>query len=100
MISLVDFLSPVDAEKIKPVNGFTPSQLGYITDIYSVNFPSLRGVDIALIGVEDDRNAIHNEGCAKAPDEVRKQLYQLNEGSFKLRMIDLGNIKAGASVRD
>jgi formiminoglutamase len=100
MISLVDFLSPVDAEKIKPVNGFTPSQLGYITDIYSVNFPSLRGVDIALIGVEDDRNAIHNEGCAKAPDEVRKQLYQLHEGSFKLRMIDLGNIKAGASVRD
>jgi formiminoglutamase len=48
----------------------------------------------------DDRNAINNPGCALGPDYVREKLYQLNEGSYTTRIVDLGNITRGETVVD
>jgi hypothetical protein len=55
-------------------------------------FPSLSKVDLAIFGVGEDRNSFFNKGCASAPDAVRKEFYKLNQGSFKPRIVDLGNI--------
>src|SRR3546814_10708132 len=45
-------------------------------------------------GVEEDRRAISNEGCAGAMEALRPQLYRLFEGTFDASKIaDLGNIK-------
>ena len=63
-------------------------------------FPELDQIDIAIIGVKEDRNGPDNEGCALAPDYVRKYLYQLFQGPFKTRVVDLGNIRAGDQVTD
>ena len=63
-------------------------------------FPDYHEADIVLIGVKEDRNAFNNEGCALAPDYVRKHLYNLFPGSFEPRIMDLGNIKAGFQVSD
>jgi len=38
-------------------------------------FPSIENADIAIIGVEEDRNAIDNDGCKNAPDAIRHFLY-------------------------
>ena len=100
-MSLADFFTPVDLAKITPKKGYYTSHLGdkIQQGIIDLTDPE-RTIDIAIIGVQDDRNAINNTGCALAPDYVREKLYQLNEGNYNTRIIDLGNIKAGATVTD
>ena len=62
--------------------------------------PDYAGAHIALIGVPDDRNAIGNAGCDKAPDAVRRFLYSLSVGPYAVNMVDLGNIRTGFAVTD
>ena len=64
------------------------------------NFPELGDVDIALVGVNEDRMAIGNEGCALAPNHIRSQLYKLFRGDYNPRIADLGNIKQGFAIND
>ncbi|MDF2433305.1 MAG: formiminoglutamase [Mucilaginibacter sp.] len=100
-MSLSDFFSPVDLKKIIPKKGYYTSQLGSKIEYFSVDFPSLEEkTDIAIIGVQEDRNAVNNSGCALAPDYVREKLYLLNEGSYNTKIVDLGNIRQGATVTD
>lgn len=100
-MSLADFFTPIDLRKITPKNGFFTSQLGDKIDHHSVTFPDLeQKADIAIIGVLDDRNAVNNPGCALAPDYVREKLYQLHEGGYTTRIVDLGNIARGETVVD
>ncbi|MFC1733962.1 formimidoylglutamase [candidate division KSB1 bacterium] len=63
-------------------------------------FPDLTGIDIAIIGVNEDRRNVDNEGCAAAPDHIRKELYKLYQGPNITRIADLGNIKRGHEVED
>jgi formiminoglutamase len=63
-------------------------------------FPELGDIDIAIIGVNEERNAINNKGCAQAPDYIRNFLFKLFVGDFSPRIADLGNIKAGHKVED
>jgi formiminoglutamase len=100
-MSLSDFFTPVDLKKIIPKKGYYTSQLGSKIECFSVDFPSLEDkTDIAIIGVQDDRNAVNNSGCALGPDYIREKLYLLNEGSYNTKIVDLGNIRQGASVTD
>ncbi|RFZ92111.1 arginase [Mucilaginibacter conchicola] len=100
-MSLADFFTPIDLKKITPKNGYYTSQLGDKIEHYSVDFPSMEDkVDIAIIGVQEDRNAINNSGCALAPDYVREKLYLLHEGSYNTKIVDLGNIARGETVVD
>ncbi|HRE73290.1 MAG TPA: formimidoylglutamase [Flavobacteriales bacterium] len=66
----------------------------------SGDFPDLNGMDIAIIGVMEERNSYANKGCSKAPDEVRKFLYELSPAGHDYKIADLGNIKAGATIED
>jgi len=100
-MSLADFFTPIDPKNITPKKGYYTSQLGAKIDGYSVSFPDLEEKpDIAIIGVQEDRNAINNPGCALAPDYIRSKLYLLNEGNYKTKIVDLGNIRQGATVTD
>lgn len=101
-MSLSDFLSPVDFDSISPENGFYTSHLGSKITVYHDDFPDLDNAryDIALIGVSEDRNSINNAGAALAPDTFRQKFYELNEGNYNTRIVDLGNIRAGHRVSD
>ena len=100
-MSLSDFFSPVDLNKILPKNGYYTSHLGSKIALYVNDFPDLdEGINIAIIGVQEDRNAINNAGCSLAPDYVREKLYLLNEGGYTTKIADLGNIKQGETVTD
>ncbi len=81
---------------------FSENQLkNYITSYTSESdFPELEGIDMAIVGVCEDRRAYTNIGCALAPNKVRDYLYSLYPGSFKPRIADLGNIEAGHDVED
>ncbi len=56
--------------------------------------------DLVILGVQDDRFRKEYEGCAAAPDLVRKDLYALVKPRTDVRILDLGNITAGNSVSD
>lgn len=99
-MSLSDFFTPADLAKIIPAKGYYTSHLGSKIDAFSDRFPDLDEKDIAIIGVQDDRNAVNNQGCALGPDYVREKLYLLNEGNYKTNIADLGNIRRGQSVTD
>ncbi len=100
-MSLSDFFTPVDVEKIIPAKGYYTSQLGSKIEYFSVDFPDLeQKTDMAIVGVQEDRNAINNAGCALGPDYIREKLYRLNEGNYNTKIVDLGNIRQGATITD
>ena len=102
-MDFADFFEPVTDLDFQ-YKGDNPGVLR-IGDLIRTNtgesaFPHLEGIDIALIGVREERNAYNNKGCAMAPDGIRKYLYNLFPGSFSPRVADLGNIKTGFNVSD
>ncbi|QJD97393.1 formimidoylglutamase [Mucilaginibacter robiniae] len=101
-MSLSDFFTPVDVTRIIPGQGYNPNQMGSKLEVYVYEFPDLeeQKPDVVIIGVQDDRNATGNTGCALGPDYIREKLYRLYQGSYDTKIYDLGNIRQGASVSD
>lgn len=103
-MSLADFFSPVDLSNFTSKMEYLNSQLGQVIHIYKEEFLNLEDEEqrpqLAIIGVEEDRAAVNNKGAAKAPDAVRKHLYDLYQGDYKIKIADFGNIKAGESISD
>ncbi len=64
------------------------------------DFPSLENADLAIFGVDEDRNAVLNQGCSLAPDLIRREFYKLYQGNYKLKMVDLGNLIRGHTAED
>ncbi|MCX6304603.1 MAG: formimidoylglutamase [Bacteroidetes bacterium] len=97
------FFEPLDRNEF-PGAGETSGQLrlGNIIGIHTEadGLPDYTNCNIALIGVNDDRRSVGNEGCGMAPNEIRKYLFRLNIGPYPIKMVDLGNIKNGFSVSD
>jgi arginase family enzyme len=61
---------------------------------------NIEEADIAIVGVPEVRNAWQNPSCSLAPDEIRRQFYQLYAWRKDVRIIDLGNLRLGKSVED
>lgn len=102
-MSLADFFSPLAQGNFPEKETYYNSQFGKIVQEYRDKFPAwdeTNKPDLAIIGVEEDRVAVDNSGTAKAPDAVRKHFYQLYQGDYTVRIVDLGNIKAGAYISD
>ena len=55
--------------------------------------------ELIIIGVPEDRNA-SIAGAKNAPDEIRKQLYNLNRIAPRFKILDLGNLKIGHTAND
>jgi formiminoglutamase len=95
------YFEPVSLEK--PDENFRFSEAMFGRNI-TVNTPStpineISNYQLAILGVAEDRNS-QNKGSAKAPDRIRRKLYELFRVNEKIRIIDLGNIKSTASSED
>ncbi len=90
----------IDFESITGQTEF--NRLGDVIHTYreESGFPSLEGINLALIGVNEDRMALGNTGCGDGPDVIRKYLYNLYSHWTNLQIADLGNIKKGHTVED
>lgn len=60
----------------------------------------LTGVEFAIVGVPESRNANNNSSCSLAPDEIRSQFYQLYRWEKEVKIVDLGNLILGKTVED
>jgi formiminoglutamase len=96
-----EYFTPIDLQKFisKKYEG-TSAYQNIVRINHSDNFPSLDNINIAIIGVDEDRNAINNEGCGLAANYVREHLYKLYQGNYQAKIADLGNIKKGNTVND
>jgi arginase family enzyme len=96
------FLEPV-AEKCFS-KAYRPGKktLGETMNMYrnEDDFPDLEGVDLAIIGVKEERGAVDNKGCADGVDYIRKALYPLFNHWTQLHIVDLGNIRIGKELND
>ena len=64
-------------------------------------FPEITSeVDIAIFGVTEDRGALNNKGCGRAPNVIREELYKLFPINGNEKIIDLGNIEPGNTIED
>lgn len=98
MAMLSDFLQPVNEQLLEKYYAGNPAVRDYI-HLYQQE-QTLEGYSVAILGVEDFRGYLNNIGTEKAPDEIRKQLYQLSAFTNGMRLLDIGNIRAGATYID
>ena len=96
------FLNNIKQDFIESCNLYHPKQIGNSITIYKEGeeIPDLDDFQLAIIGVEEDRNSFNNHGCKEGPNNIRKSLYQLFNHWNDLKIIDLGNIKTGFEVED
>ncbi len=103
-MSLADFFTPISTLEFCSGSNFYNSQFGQVVQAYEDTFPDLESSDtkphLVLIGVEEERGAVNNAGTKKSPNAIRKYFYNLYQGDYGVRIADLGNIQAGATVRD
>ena len=97
-----NFLSPVSDAVLAHNELLSEQALGRKLNIHSIQngIPSLEGVDIAVLGVLENRNHVDYIGEGFALDEIRKAFYALFPGAWTTNVVDLGDINAGASVED
>jgi arginase family enzyme len=101
MVDLNDYFNPVsiegpDFEHLTAQAGF-PHNITIHTDNTPVK--DIGRYKIALFGVPDGRNS-PNTGSLKGPDMIREQLYKLAKIPGRSKIIDLGNMKQGATFND
>ncbi|MCH3923497.1 MAG: formimidoylglutamase [Bacteroidales bacterium] len=104
MIELEKYFNKVCFDDIKfsqDTNGFVRWGDRLIVNKEGEAFPKIdKSIEIAIIGVEEDRNAINNKGCSLSANKVREYFYQLYPQDDKIKIIDLGNLKQGNQVKD
>lgn len=98
----LDFLTPLEESVITHLEICSESCLGNSVQLFTSveNFPNLEEVNIAVLGVKEDRNTINNQGCGKDFQFIRQKFYELFAGDWHTQIADLGNIEKGNSVSD
>jgi len=98
-MDVLHYLNPIDFEKFEFAEWANNKlSLGALLQKNSEKL-KLEKAELVIIGVEEDRNSFA-PGAGKAPDEIRKYLYNLNRIGSRAKILDIGNLKIGQSVND
>ena len=96
------FLSPISEDVIAHRQLLSPLTIGkkIVCHTNEEGSPDLEGVQIAIIGVLEDRKSESKSHNPLHFEDIRKSFYGLFPGSWHLSMADLGDIKPGETVED
>lgn len=97
---IADYFTPLSSETFFLKKDYPEKTLGNCIDKYLDDFPRLDNYDLAIIGIDEDRQNSNNWGCGKGADFIRQELYKLFQIAENQRILDLGNILPGIEVRD
>ncbi len=103
MENLENYLEPLSPDDLEFfARSADKNRIGSRLHIHTAEkgLPDLDNVRIAVIGVPEERNAYDNVGCSMAPDEIRKQFYQLFRMPDMPETADLGNLRVGRECED
>jgi arginase family enzyme len=97
-----NFLSPVTDTVLAHNELLSEQALGKKIKIHSSQngIPDLDGVELAIIGVKENRNDVNYIGEELSFDTIRASLYSLFPGNWHTAVADLGDIPAGATIED
>ncbi len=97
-----DFLTPIKESVVADLLLRPSLSLGNKISIHSQEegFPDLENVQIAIFGVQEDRNSQDNFGCGEDLHLIRTKLYELFPGNWHTNIADLGNVLKGNAVSD
>lgn len=96
------FLEPVSEKCFTETMRPGKNTFGETISIYRKedDFPDLENVQLALLGIKEERGAVDNHGCCDGIDYIRKAFYQLFNHWDDLKIVDLGDIKTGNEISD
>lgn len=95
-----DFLEPVSEGVLKYISSLSSQELGSKIVLHTQEqFPDIDKINIAIIGVLEDRRNIDIVNEVNLTS-VRKKLYGMFPGNWDASIADLGDILAGESVED
>ncbi len=100
MYDLHDFLLPINIHSLNDDQGYNDGQIAKHILINEGEIPNLETADIVLLGVGESRGSGMFDACNDAPDNIRKQFFQLHYWHKDVVIADVGNIKTGASLND
>src|SRR5450432_4758690 len=99
-LHILDYLDPVNTAEISNDEEYNDGQVGKLIQVYEEDFPDLSQADIILIGCREERGSRRSRTLLNGPDMIRRQFYQLYHWHSDLRLVDVGNIKPGATLAD
>ncbi len=97
-----EFLAPVSNSVIAHTKLLSDHSLGKQIKIHTADagIPDVEKVNIAILGVQENRNDVDFSGEKLDFDTVRKSLYDLYPGNWQSNIVDLGDIIPGNEVSD
>ncbi len=94
-----EFLQPVSDAVLEKIQTFSSPVLGQKVSFHTKEeFPDLEGVNIAILGVLDNRGALNVTEVDLMP--IRQELYSLFPGNWHSKIADIGNVLAGDAITD
>ncbi|MBQ7550974.1 MAG: formimidoylglutamase [Bacteroidales bacterium] len=98
-MDIISYVSPVDKDSLD-IHSNDPSLLYNTIHFFTDTEPEWHKVNIAIMGMPESKKAYNNPNTHLAPDEIRKQFYQLYCWNKEVNIWDIGNIIPGASYED
>ena len=97
-----NFLSPVSDSVLAHSELLSQQTIGKKLKIHSEKYglPDLDGVQLAIIGVKENRNDVNYIGSELNYNDLRKTLYSLFAGNWHTIIAYLGDIEPGESTED
>jgi arginase family enzyme len=95
-----DFLEPLNKEFIDYISGLSSQHLGSKLVLHtSEEFPNLDKIDIAIIGVIENRGSATNVNKVDLK-AIREEFYGMFPGNWNASIADLGDILSGNTKED
>ena len=98
--NLIDFLEPVNRFHLSDDQGYTDAQIGSHIGFYEDALPDINDFDCVLVGCNEVRGSGVTGSSFNTTNNIRKQLYNLFYWHNSVKLVDIGDIKVGASVQD
>jgi arginase family enzyme len=99
-LHILDFLDPINLQDLSGEEEYKDGQIGKLIAVYDEAFPDLIQADVILVGCKEERGARKGKNMYNAPDHIREQLYRLFYWHTDVKLADVGNIIAGATLAD
>lgn len=98
--SIIDFLDPVNISELSNDEGYRDTQLGKHIAAYEDELPDIEEADIILLGCGEMRGEGPGFSHSDGPNAIRRAFYSLYHWHDSVKVVDMGNVKRGASMAD
>ena len=98
--TILDFLEPINIYELSEDEGYKDTQLGKHIAVNDEYFPDLANADMVLVGFGETRGQQPTVDVNAGPNAIRKEFYSLFHWHKDVQVVDVGNVKPGATLQD